>query len=47
MEHKDDIPSRSSGIRRTRSEESAHWVAQHLLILVNEIAAIEADCSNA
>ncbi|WRX35068.1 hypothetical protein QQP08_027555 [Theobroma cacao] len=33
MEHKDDIPSRSSGIRRTRSEESAHWVAQHLLIL--------------
>ncbi|XVE71408.1 hypothetical protein DITRI_Ditri10aG0147800 [Diplodiscus trichospermus] len=47
MEHGDDNPSRVSGIRRTRSQASPHWVAQHLLILVNEIAAIETDCSNA
>ncbi|XVE97213.1 hypothetical protein REPUB_Repub03eG0001300 [Reevesia pubescens] len=43
----DDNPSRLSGIRRTRSQASPHWAAHHLLILVNEIAAIEADCSNA
>ena len=47
MEHEDDNPSRLSGIRRTRSQASPPWDSQHLLILVNEIAAIEADCSNA
>ncbi|XP_022730118.1 trihelix transcription factor ASR3 [Durio zibethinus] len=47
MEHEDDNPSRLSGIRRTRSLASPYWAAHHLLILVNEIAATEADCSNA
>lgn len=47
MEHENDNPSRHSGIRRTRSQASPDWPAHHLLILVNEISAIEVDCSNA
>ncbi|OMO91098.1 hypothetical protein COLO4_18631 [Corchorus olitorius] len=47
MENEDEKTSRPSGTRRTRSQASPQWGEQQVLILVNEIAAIEADCSNA
>ncbi|KAK7293694.1 hypothetical protein RJT34_16567 [Clitoria ternatea] len=34
-----------SGIRRTRSQAAPDWSVTESLILVNEIAAVEADCS--
>ncbi|CAA7015223.1 unnamed protein product [Microthlaspi erraticum] len=37
----------SSGSRRTRSQVAPDWTVKDCLILVNEIAAVEADCSNA
>ncbi|XP_018449798.1 trihelix transcription factor ASR3 [Raphanus sativus] len=37
----------SSGSRRTRSQVAPDWTLEDCLILVNEIAAIESDCSNA
>ncbi|KAF7849132.1 hypothetical protein BT93_L1217 [Corymbia citriodora subsp. variegata] len=36
-----------SGTRRTRSQVAPDWSAGNLLILVNEIAAVEGDCLNA
>ncbi|XP_048133865.1 trihelix transcription factor ASR3 isoform X2 [Rhodamnia argentea] len=36
-----------SGSRRTRSQAAPDWSAGDLLILVNEIAAVEGDCLNA
>ncbi|GLT72231.1 hypothetical protein SLA2020_441850 [Shorea laevis] len=36
-----------SGSRRTRSQAAPEWPVEGALILVNEIAAVEADCSNA
>ncbi|KAK2631811.1 hypothetical protein EUGRSUZ_L02411 [Eucalyptus grandis] len=36
-----------SGPRRTRSQAAPDWSAGNLLILVNEIAAVEGDCLNA
>ncbi|GLT67516.1 hypothetical protein SLA2020_398170 [Shorea laevis] len=36
-----------SGTRRTRSQAAPDWPLEHALILVNEIAAVEMDCSNA
>ncbi|PON76448.1 Myb-like domain containing protein [Parasponia andersonii] len=38
---------RSSGSRRTRSQVAPDWSAMDALILVNEIAAVEADCLKA
>ncbi|KAI4316188.1 hypothetical protein L6164_024192 [Bauhinia variegata] len=38
---------RLSGTRRTRSQVAPDWTVTESLILVNEIAAVEADCSNA
>nr|VDD05004.1 unnamed protein product [Brassica rapa] len=37
----------SSGSRRTRSQVAPDWTLKDCLILVNEIAAVESDCSNA
>lgn len=37
----------TSGSRRTRSQVAPDWTVKDCLILVNEIAAVEADCSNA
>lgn len=37
----------SSGSRRTRSQVAPDWTVKDCMILVNEIAAVEADCSNA
>ncbi|KAL0798237.1 hypothetical protein Bca101_053411 [Brassica carinata] len=37
----------SSGSRRTRSQVAPDWTLEDSLILVNEIAAVESDCSNA
>ncbi|XP_013625517.1 PREDICTED: uncharacterized protein LOC106331665 isoform X1 [Brassica oleracea var. oleracea] len=37
----------SSGSRRTRSQVAPEWTLKDCLILVNEIAAVESDCSNA
>ncbi|EOA17005.1 hypothetical protein CARUB_v10005240mg [Capsella rubella] len=37
----------SSGSRRLRSQVAPDWTVKDCLILVNEIAAVEADCSNA
>lgn len=37
----------SSGSRCTRSQVGPDWSAKEALILVNEIAAVEADCSKA
>ncbi|KAG7540804.1 hypothetical protein ISN45_Aa07g009630 [Arabidopsis thaliana x Arabidopsis arenosa] len=37
----------TSGSRRTRSQVAPDWAVKDCLILVNEIAAVEADCSNA
>ncbi|KAJ0247434.1 Uncharacterized protein HA466_0168420 [Hirschfeldia incana] len=37
----------SSGSRRTRSQVAPDWTLKDCLTLVNEIAAIESDCSNA
>ncbi|CAH2077385.1 unnamed protein product [Thlaspi arvense] len=37
----------TSGSRRTRSQVAPDWALKDCLILVNEIAAVEADCSNA
>ncbi|KAF3446481.1 hypothetical protein FNV43_RR11660 [Rhamnella rubrinervis] len=36
-----------TGSRRTRSQVAPDWSATDMLILVNEIAAVEADCSTA
>ncbi|XP_059461210.1 trihelix transcription factor ASR3 [Corylus avellana] len=36
-----------SGSRRTRSQAAPEWPVEAALILVNEIAAVEADCLNA
>ncbi|OMO61946.1 hypothetical protein CCACVL1_23128 [Corchorus capsularis] len=48
MGNEDEKTSRpSAATRRTRSQASTQWGEQQVLILVNEIAAIEADCSNA
>lgn len=38
---------RVAGSRRTRSQVAPDWSATDTLILVNEIAAVEADCLNA
>ncbi|GAV63649.1 Myb_DNA-bind_4 domain-containing protein [Cephalotus follicularis] len=35
------------GCRRTRSQVAPDWALENALILVNEYAAVEADCSNA
>lgn len=37
----------SSGSRRTRSQVAPDWTVKDCLILVNEIGAVESDCSNA
>ncbi|AEE85884.1 hypothetical protein AtNW77_Chr4g0309611 [Arabidopsis thaliana] len=37
----------TSGSRRTRSQVAPEWAVKDCLVLVNEIAAVEADCSNA
>ncbi|XP_019056898.1 PREDICTED: trihelix transcription factor ASR3 isoform X2 [Tarenaya hassleriana] len=37
----------TSGSRRTRSQVAPDWTVKDCLILVNEVAAVEADCSNA
>ncbi|CAN8229824.1 unnamed protein product [Cochlearia groenlandica] len=37
----------SCGRRRTRSQVAPDWTVKDCLILVNEIAAVESDCSNA
>ena len=39
--------SERTGARRTRSQAAPGWSPTDALILVNEIAAVEADCSNA
>lgn len=46
MEAEEANTSRLSGTRRTRSKAAPDWAPEHALILVNEFAAIEMDCSN-
>ncbi|TKY58250.1 zinc finger and SCAN domain-containing protein 20 [Spatholobus suberectus] len=46
----DDVMTNSvsgSGFRRTRSQAAPDWSVTESLILVNEVAAVEADCSRA
>ena len=43
----DDDTNSLSGARRTRSQAAPDWTVTESLILVNEIAAVEADCSTA
>lgn len=47
MENEESKQLCVSGSRRTRSQAAPEWSVEGALILVNEIAAIEADCSNA
>lgn len=47
MEQGDNSQVRVSGSRCTRSQVAPDWTVEDMLILVNEIAAVEADCSNA
>lgn len=49
MAHEDSSQSQhpNSGSRRTRSQAAPDWSAMDALILVNEIAAVEADCLKA
>ncbi|GMY17682.1 trihelix transcription factor ASR3 [Fagus crenata] len=51
MKHKTETGessrSRGSETRRTRSQAAPEWSVKGALILMNEIAAVEADCSNA
>lgn len=47
MEQGDDSQVRVSGSRCTRSQVAPDWTVKDVLILVNEIAAVESDCSNA
>ncbi|KAL2318252.1 hypothetical protein Fmac_032128 [Flemingia macrophylla] len=47
MEDDDDVSHGSGGSRRTRSQAAPDWNVTESLILVNEVAAVEADCSAA
>lgn len=47
-EHDNDVITNAvsgSGFRRTRSQAEPDWSVTESLILVNEVAAVEADCS--
>ncbi|MED6198937.1 hypothetical protein PIB30_071380 [Stylosanthes scabra] len=44
---KNDDTDDDAAIRRTRSQAAPDWTVTESLILVNEIAAVEADCSTA
>lgn len=46
-ENDDDVSHDGSGSRRTRSQAAPDWSVTEALILVNEVAAVEADCSAA
>lgn len=41
----DVITGSGSGSRRTRSQAAPDWTVTESLILINEVAAVEADCS--